>query len=261
MENYIKFLGTAGARFVMIRQLRSSAGVWYHLLGKHVLLDPGPGTLVRCAASRPRLDPTKLDAIILSHKHLDHSNDVNVMVEAMTVGGTKKRGQLFAPHDALAEDPVVLQYVRKFPRSVEILKENQQYRVGDELTFSTTIRHAHPVETYGIKFVLPALSIAHMVDTAFFPELISAYRNVDVLILHVVRLKSENDVEKGIQHLNLDDAETIIGEIRPRLAVLTHFGMTMVKARPWELAEQLQKRVGVRVMAASDGMKLDLDRL
>ncbi|UCB52854.1 MAG: hypothetical protein JSV10_01825, partial [Candidatus Zixiibacteriota bacterium] len=66
MANKIKFLGTAGARFVVTKQLLSTAGTWITLEGKNVLLDPGPGTLVRCARSRPPLDPTKLDAIILS---------------------------------------------------------------------------------------------------------------------------------------------------------------------------------------------------
>ncbi len=71
----IKFLGTAGARFVMLKQLRASGGIWLELAGARLLIDPGPGTLVRCAKSRPRLDPAKLDAIVLTHKHLDHSSD------------------------------------------------------------------------------------------------------------------------------------------------------------------------------------------
>jgi hypothetical protein len=44
------------------------------------------------------------------------------------------------------------------------------------------------------------------------------------------------------------------------LAVLTHFGMTMLRAKPWELAAQLQQSLGVKVIAARDGMKLDLDK-
>ena len=59
---FIKFLGTAGARFVMIKQLRASGGVWISVKGKNLLLDPGPGSIVRCASSRPKLDPTTLDA-------------------------------------------------------------------------------------------------------------------------------------------------------------------------------------------------------
>ena len=79
-------MGTAGARFVVSKQLRSSAGTWCFLQGKNILIDPGPGTLSRCFTSRPGLDPEKLDAIILTHRHLDHSTDVNVLIEAMTRG-------------------------------------------------------------------------------------------------------------------------------------------------------------------------------
>ena len=92
--NYIKFLGTAGARFVMIKQLRASGGLWVSSGETNILIDPGPGSIVRCASSRPKLDPGKLDAIILTHRHLDHANDINVMIEAMTEGGFKKRGVL-----------------------------------------------------------------------------------------------------------------------------------------------------------------------
>src|SRR3989338_8557046 len=107
-ENWIKFLGTAGARFVMIKQLRASGGVWISYQGSNVLIDPGPGSLVRCSTSKPKLDPGKLDGIILTHRHLDHSNDINVMIEAMTEGGFKKRGTVFLPADAMGEEPVIL---------------------------------------------------------------------------------------------------------------------------------------------------------
>ena len=91
--DFIKFLGTAGARVVVAKQLRSSAGIWLCLDGTNVYIDPGPGALVKCFSSRPKLDPTTLDAIALSHKHLDHSGDINAMIEAMTIGGLIKKGK------------------------------------------------------------------------------------------------------------------------------------------------------------------------
>ncbi len=42
---------------------------------------------------------------------------------------------------------------------------------------------------------------------------------------------------------------------------LSHFGMSVWKARPWEVAEGLTQKTGIRVIAARDGMKFDLANL
>jgi len=68
----------------------------------------------RCLASRPRLDPSALGGIILTHRHIDHCNDVNVMIEAMTQGGFKKQGIVFCPGDAVKGDPVIFKYARSY---------------------------------------------------------------------------------------------------------------------------------------------------
>ena len=64
-----------------------------------------------------------------------------------------------------------------------------------------------------------------------------------------------------IDHLSLPEARSIIEELRPRIAILTHFGMTMWRAKPWELAEKLTEETGIRVIAARDGMRFDLAQL
>jgi phosphoribosyl 1,2-cyclic phosphodiesterase len=43
-------------------------------------VDPGPGALVRALSHVPPCNPRELDAIVLSHKHLDHSADVNAVI-------------------------------------------------------------------------------------------------------------------------------------------------------------------------------------
>lgn len=250
-ENFIKFLGTAGARFVMINQLRASGGLWISYKGRNVLVDPGPGSIVRCAASRPKLDPSKLDALILTHRHLDHANDINVMIEAMTEGGFKKRGILFCPKDAIEEDPVVLRHTRGLPEKIEILEANKTYHAGD-FAFQTSMKHIHPVETYGIKFNMGKESISLLTDTKYFVGLEDFYKT-DILIICVVLFQAK----AGIDHLCLADAEQLIGRIKPRKAILTHFGMTMLKAKPHIQAEELSKRLGIEVVAAYDGMTLN----
>ena len=253
---FIKFLGTAGARFVVTKQLRSSGGVWLSVGKTNLYIDPGPGALVRCLSSKPRLEPSILDGILLTHKHLDHSGDVNVMIEAMTEGGFKKRGVLFAPKDALEEDPVVLKYAMGYVEKVEVLKEDSEYRLGD-IQFSTARRHQHRVETYGLNFKISPHTVSFITDTRFFPELPNLYKG-EILVVHVVRLKPIGD--DPIEHLSIEDVKSIVKKAKPRLTILTHFGMTMIKAKPWIVAAELEKELGLKVIAASDGMKLDLER-
>ena len=252
--NTIKFLGTAGARFVVMKQLRASGGIWLTLDETQLLIDPGPGSLLRCLSSRPKLDPQQLEGIILTHRHLDHSNDINIMIEAMTNGGFKKKGVVFAPRDAVEEDPVILKYAQEQVRHIEILKEKGSYHLGT-VTFETPIRLKHGVETYGVNFKTKNTSISLITDTDYFPGLASYFQG-DILIINVVLL----DDKSSIEHLCLQEVEHIIAENRPRLAILTHFGMGMVKAKPWEIAEKLTQTLGVDVIAARDGMSIDADQ-
>lgn len=249
--NFIKFLGTAGARFVMIKQLRASGGIWISYKGTNVLIDPGPGSIVRCALSRPKLDASKLDGIILTHKHLDHSSDINVMIEAMTEGGFKKRGVVFCPSDAIKKDSVILRYAMKFPERIEILEANKSYRLK-EFEFTVSMKHIHPVETYGLKFDINKTSVALLTDTKYFPELTEFYKT-DILVIFVVFFKPRS----GIDHLSFSDAEEIIRRAKPKKAVLTHFGMTMLKEKPHIQAEELSRRTKIEVVAAYDGMNLN----
>ena len=239
------------------KQVRASGGIWMTLDDANLLIDPGPGTLVKCASSKPKLDPSTLDGIILTHKHLDHSADINVMIEAMTEGGFKKRGEVFASLDALEEDPVILRYLRGFVNKIHILKEDGNYSLG-KINFSTPIKHIHGVETYGVIFKTSKYTISLIVDTKFFPELLKAYSKSDVIIMNVVRAEAKGK-SLEMDHLNLEDAKTIIQKIKPKLTILTHFGMTMVKAKPWEIVSKLSKEIGLKVIAANDGMEVRLD--
>lgn len=241
---------------MVAKQLRSSAGTFIRIAGKRVVLDPGPGTLVRLAKSKPAIDATKLDGVILSHLHIDHSNDVNVLLDAMTAGGLEKRGVLFAPASCLAgDDAVVLGYLRPYLNEIVTLEAETSYSFGD-LSFVTSVAHDHGTETYGVSFERSGRKVSFLVDTRYFPDLMESYVGADVLVLNVVRLKPRKSGE--VLHLCVDDVREILGQVKPRIAVLTHFGMTMIKAKPWLVAEELSKELGLDVRAASDGMTLEL---
>lgn len=211
---------------------------------------------MKALSSRPPLDPASLQALLISHRHIDHTNDLNIMVEAMTQGGTKKKGTVFLPFDSLAKEPILFTYLREFLDNVSILEEGGYYQVGT-ISFTTPLRHHHPVETYGFRFLFPEGCISLITDTLFQEKLLEVYKDSTILIIHTVRLKREKNPQ--LFHLNAEDAQIIIEAIRPKVAVLTHFGMTMLRAKPWKVAEDLSQKTGIKVVAASDGMSLPLD--
>lgn len=251
--NEIKFLGTAGARFVVTKQMRNSGGIWLDIENTKILIDPGPGCLIRCLNSKPKIMPKELNGIILTHRHIDHSNDINIMVEAMTNGGFNKKGILFAPEDCLSKDPVILEYLRNYLDKIELLKEEKSYNIGN-IKFSTPIKHIHGVETYGLNIFGENYQISIISDTKYFEDLEEKYKG-DILIINVVLLKNHNK----IMHLSINDVEKIIRANNPKLCIITHFGMTILKNRPWEIAKNLSKKTHKKVIAANDGMSIKIN--
>lgn len=249
---FIKFLGTAGARFVVMRQLRASGGIWLQFKATNILIDPGPGSIVKCNSSKPRLDVSGLDGIILTHKHLDHSGDVNVMIEAMTQGGFNKRGVLFVPSDALGEEGVIFFYLRNHPQKITFLKKGK-FSLGD-IKFEVPVKNIHPVETYGLKFFIEDNVISFVSDTKYFEGLVDAYKDSTLIVLNVVFYQRRDDIE----HLCLEDALKIIQRIKPKKAILTHFGMTMIKQKPHLLEKKVREELKMDIQFAYDGLTLEL---
>ena len=257
MSASILFLGSGGARFVVARQLRASGGMWMRFGATQIHVDPGPGALVRALSHVPPCNPRELDAIVLSHKHLDHSGDVNVIIEAMTSGGFRRRGAVLAPSDAFDDGPVVLPYVRRFVDRIEMLEPNSgPYRIG-EVELVTSMRHIHAVQTQGLHFSHGGIRVAYVPCGKYFEGLAADYarHRPDVLVTNVLRYRDDLNVD----HLTWPDACRIVAEVRPKVAVFQHFGTKMLEADPPKLARQVEDELGLRAIAAYDGMLLDLE--
>lgn len=253
----ILFLGTGGARFVVARQFRASGGMWLRLDGTQIHVDPGPGALVRAISNVPPCNPRDLDGIVLSHKHLDHAGDVNVMIEAMTSGGFRRRGTLLAPQDALEGEAVVFPYAQRFVDRVEVAVERGgPYRIGS-VEVRTSVRHVHAVETFGLHFKTKTHTVSYLPCGRFFEGLAADYarHKPDVLVINVLRYRDGMDVD----HLTFDHARAIVEEIGAPVTVMQHFGTKMLEQDPARLAQELEDALQRRVVAAYDGMRLDIE--
>jgi ribonuclease BN (tRNA processing enzyme) len=251
----IIFLGTAGGRMVVTTQMRKSGGMWLILNGMNIVLDPGPGCLLRSVELG--LDPGKADCIVISHRHIDHSNDANIMIEAMSSGGFRPKGFVLAPLDCIdGDDPVILKYVRGYIRNdIRVLKQGFKCSL-DGVGIEAAIGQRHSkVESYGIKFSFSGKTLGYIADTEYFDGLAEAFIGCNIMAINMVRMTKH----EMLQHLTPDDVIKILKIIRPDTAILTHFGMQVIKASPGHVASRIEKESGVQTIAAKDGMRFSLD--
>ncbi len=250
----IVFLGTGGARYVIAKQLRATGGILFRIANKNVLVDPGPESLYRLLTYMPKFNPEDIDAILLTHKHIDHSADVNVYLDVITRGGFIKHGILLAPADAFGAEGVIFKYLLDFVEKIVIVKKSLTWEL-DDLSFFFPVKHEHRVETYGFRLSYKDYTVSYITDTKFFAGLIPAYK-ADIIIMNLIKLGPSE-----IDHLSIDDCAEIITGIRPKVAIITHFGMTMIRTGPWNVARQLKEKTGVTVLAAEDGKHYTIEKL
>ena len=93
-------------------------------------------------------------------------------------------------------------------------------------------------------------------DGEYFEGQEKYFEGCDYLIANVLRPRGV----KWPEHMNTEQAAKLIGLVKPKLAVLQHFGMLMVRANPEKEAKWIEKQTGVRTIAAKDGMKLDFGK-
>ena len=80
-------------------------------------------------------------------------------------------------------------------------------------------------------------------DTRYFPELLKHYKG-DVLIINVVRYTVDKDTQKWLYHLSIKDVKEIVMAPKPKVTILNHFGMTMIKAQPRWLQNNYRRKQG-----------------
>jgi len=249
-------LGTGGGRFVMTTQRRRTAGIQIVLDETHVHIDPGPGAIV--FSNWAKLSPQNLDALIVTHCHPDHYGDAEVFIEAMSHATTRKRGILAAPRSVLHGGgdygPSISAYHQRLAERVEELRSGVSFVVND-LKFAATEAHHSDTDTVGLRIEASELgTIGYTSDTEYFPSIGDAYRNARLLILCTMRPRGR-PLEL---HLSIDDALEAMKRAKPRCAVLTHFGMMMLKAGPESEASYLEGESGIPTVAARDGMRIDI---
>lgn len=252
----ITFLGTGGGRFSTISQRRMTGGFRIdNLRGKNYHVDPGPGALVR--TYQFGLDPRNLSGVFVSHAHTDHYTDAEILIEAITKGMTRENGVIMGSQSAFEGfkqfGPCISDYHRSKSENI-VLKPNVSKRVNGLKIKGTETEHGDPT---GVGFQIDEgkLKISYTADTFNFDGLAEYHQGADILIASVLR-----PGDKTIRgHMCSKDFADLIKKVKPKLAIMTHFGLKMINANPISEAKKITRKTRIKTLAAFDGMSLDIN--
>ena len=257
-ETEVVFLGTGGGRFTTITQKRRTGGIRFLSNSLNLHIDPGPGALIYSLEAG--LNPQKLKAVLVSHRHPDHYSDAEILVEAMTRGMLKKRGLVAAPPNVLLGNneagPVISTYHQKMTDKTITVKPGVKFQVGNTKVAATEARHTDP-EAVGFRFEIPELgTIGYTADTEYFKGIEKEYSGTRILIISVMRPLGS----PWTGHMTPEEAIKIVDAVKPEIAVATHFGMKMLFSGPTYEVKLIEEKTGVPTVAAFDGMKLRIGK-
>ena len=248
MATRITFLGTAGEHAVVYKHERSAGGILLETEEQFLLLDPGPGTLVQ--GGKIRFNFRENTAVFLSSQRVEQCSDANAIIDAMSVGGLDRRGVLLADLREGKESPILEKY-RQYVERIVNLEPGKRIGIENiEMTIHPTVEST----SLGVMFFTKDGIVAYPGNTSYTEEIGNAYKSADVLILNVFN-------PRGVEtrgYMNTENAIQIVALVRPKVVLITHFGLKMIKAEPLYEAREIQRITGIQTIAAKEGLSLAL---
>ena len=224
------------------KRLRSSILIEYNNL--HFTIDCGPDFRQQML----RANCKKLDGIIFTHEHADHTTGIDDVRPFFFRQG---KIPIFLNERVLKSLENRFAYIfdpkYKYPGApdfqVNIIKNNQNFKIYDlEIT---------PIESMHLKLSVFGYRIenfAYLTDVkTISDEELKKLKGLDTLVINALRF------EPHPSHLNVEEAIEIIDKIKPKNTFFTHISHNM------GFHEEVCKKLPKNVTLAYDGLVLEID--
>ncbi|MBS3150628.1 MBL fold metallo-hydrolase [Candidatus Woesearchaeota archaeon] len=211
--------------------------------------DPGPGTLTKAEGLGINLANT--NCVLVSHNHLTHCNDLNLVVNLMTSNGMDSRGFLISTNDVIYGEDTLGKKQRGYLARASSIKPREVVMVD---TFMVSgLKTKHSVDCLGFKVSTEHFNLVYTGDTGYFNGIEKEYADANILIANCV--KGFNSADEN--NLTADDVVRIILDVKPQLVILTHFGKSLLQSPQMYLAREIYRRTKIQTIAARDGLIID----
>ncbi len=245
-----------GCRSGMPADGQASSGYLVTTGTTRVLLDCGPGVAMALSGVTR---PDTLDAIVITHVHLDHCYDLLPIGKTLLTAGLRypapgeppqtsvrlRRVPLYVPAGSA---PLFHRLAALFPvttapaldRAFELAFDVHEYREGDTFTVGDAeiglTRLAHAAPNCGVRVSTAEGTLAYTGDTGRTPALHTLATGADLLLAECTLTESDPGPHG---HLCAQDAAAVAEAARVGQLVLTHFS----SADPAWLAASRQRAV------------------
>lgn len=203
--------------------------------GAAVLIDCGSGVVANLLRVLPL---ERLDAVVLSHLHADHTGDLSVLYHAWRLRAWPRRGDrrplpVYAPQDPPGE------FCRLGAGEVLVARG---ITAADTLAFGGLVlrfaRTRHPLYTLAVAAEADGRRVVYTADTGPCDEVRDLAAGADLLLCEASALERDRPLAEAAGHLTVGQAVALAREAGVGRLVLTHL---FPEYRSEELAEELAR--------------------
>ena len=226
------------------KRLRSSIHIYYK--GKSIVIDTGPDFRQQML----NLKVKSLDAVLFTHEHKDH---VAGLDDVRPFNFSQKK-----PIDIYCNDQVFKALKREFHYIFDPkfqypgIPKIKRFKLDKDIdTYIKDIK-IEPIEVMHYKMPVLGFKIGKFAYITDAKTISNSEKNklkkLDVLIINSLRIKEH------LSHFNLEEALSLINELKPKEAILTHISHFM------GLHDEVQKKLPKNISLAFDGQKINLSQ-
>lgn len=222
------------------KRLRTSALI--ELDGQNIVIDSGPD--FRYQMLREKVE--KLDAILFTHEHKDHTAGLDDVRAFNWVN--KKAVDIYAEErvqDSLKQEFAYVFAEFRYPGIPQLnlwTVKNEVFKINGTQVVPIRAKH-YKLPVFGYRIG----KLAYITDANYIsPDEKEKLKGLKVLVLNALRK------EKHLSHFTLPEALALIKELKPEVAYLTHFSHQL------GFHEEISKELPSNVFMAYDGLKIDI---